>query len=310
MKPGLEPAGSARRLRSFGLAIAGLALCFGLPLYDLVRFAGGSKLYSYILLIPFISAYLVWMKKDNLPSVFRPVRGAAAGFLTAGAVVLVAYWLVFRPRLEPVADEYLAVMMISFLLFFAGIYCLFLGRDILRTTAFPLGFLIFMVPIPMVAIHEIDSFLQYGSAAVAQIFFKTAGTPFLQDGLVFQLPDITIQIAPECSGIHSSLVLFITSLLAGYLFLRTPWKRAVFVLAVLPLGILRNGFRVFTISELCVHIGPQMIDSPIHHKGGPIFFILSLIPLFILLIVLQKSEKGGAKTILKTEENPNLKPQN
>jgi exosortase/archaeosortase family protein len=56
---------------------------------------------------------------------------------------------------------------------------------------------------------------------------------------------------------------------------------------------LRNGFRIFTIGELCVHIGPEMIDSPIHHKGGPLFFALSLIPFFILLTWLHRSERRG-----------------
>ena len=307
-KQGLEPAGTVRRQRSFWLATLGLALCFGLPLYDLTRFAAGSELYSYILLVPFISLYLVRLEKQDMQMFFKPARGTATGFLTAGAVVLIAYWLVYRPRLKPMEDEYLAVMMISFLLFFLGICCLFFGREILRAMAFPLGFLIFMVPIPAVAVHGIDSFLQYGSAPVAEGFFRLAGTPLFRDGLVFQLPDITIQIAPECSGIHSSLVLFITSLLAGHIFLRTPWKRAIFVLVVIPLGILRNGFRVFTIGELCVHIGPQMIDSPIHRKGGPIFFILSLIPLFILLVVLQKSERACGKFKPAMEENPSSKP--
>jgi exosortase/archaeosortase family protein len=115
-----------------------------------------------------------------------------------------------------------------------------------------------------------------------------AGTPFIRDGLIFHLSDISIRVAPECSGIHSTYILLITSLLAGYLFLDASWKRAVLALFVLPLALLRNGFRVFTISELCVHVGPQMIDSPIHHKGGPIFFALSLIPFFILLVLLQR----------------------
>jgi exosortase/archaeosortase family protein len=118
----------------------------------------------------------------------------------------------------------------------------------------------------------------------------------LQYGLVFQLPSITLNIASECSGIHSSVVLFITSLLAGYIFLQSPWKRIIFILVAVPLGILRNGFRIFTIGELCTHIGPQMIDSPIHHRGGPIFFALSLIPLFILLMILRKSEASGSKS--------------
>ena len=296
----LEPAGSARQLRSFGLATLVLALCFGIPLWDLIWFAAGSELYSYILLIPFISLYLVWLKRGSFPTCSQPARKVAAGFLTAGTVVIIAYWFVLRPRLKLVEDDYLAVMMVSFLLFFFGAGCLFLGMEILRAAIFPLGFLVFMVPIPAFLIRGIDVFLQYGSAVVARGFFKLSGTPLFENGLVFQLPGITIQIAPECSGIHSSLVLFITSLLASYVFLRAPWKRAVFILAVIPLGILRNGFRVFTIGELCVHLGPQMINSPIHRKGGPIFFVLSLIPLFILLVVLQKSERAGGKSKPKT----------
>ena len=45
------------------------------------------------------------------------------------------------------------------------------------------------------------------------------------------------------------------------------------------------------ISLLCVHFGPHMINSPIHRKGGPIFFAVSLVPLFILLWALYRSEQ-------------------
>jgi exosortase/archaeosortase family protein len=57
----------------------------------------------------------------------------------------------------------------------------------------------------------------------------------------------------------------------------------VLVAFVIPLGILRNGFRILVIGLLGVYVGPYMVDSPIHHHGGPLFFALSLIPLFILL---------------------------
>ena len=113
---------------------------------------------------------------------------------------------------------------------------------------------------------------------------------FLRQGLFFQLPGIRLEVAPECSGIHSTLVLFITSLIAGQLFLRAQWKRGLLVLAVVPLGIVRNAFRIWSIGELCVHIGPRMINSPIHRRGGPLFFMLSLIPLFLLLYYLRRSE--------------------
>jgi exosortase/archaeosortase family protein len=91
------------------------------------------------------------------------------------------------------------------------------------------------------------------------------------------------------------VVLVVTSLLAGYLFLSRFCSRAILVLFVIPLAILRNGFRICVIGELCVHISPQMIDSPIHRKGGPLFFALSLIPFFFLLICLRKWESHRAK---------------
>jgi exosortase/archaeosortase family protein len=59
---------------------------------------------------------------------------------------------------------------------------------------------------------------------------------------------------------------------------------------IIPLGIVRNGFRILTIGLLCVHVGPHMIDSVIHHRGGPIFFALSLIPLFLLLVWLRRGD--------------------
>jgi exosortase/archaeosortase family protein len=74
------------------------------------------------------------------------------------------------------------------------------------------------------------------------------------------------------------------------MFLKSPTKRIILCLAVIPLAILRNGFRVTTLATLCVYVNPALIDSPIHHKGGPIFFALSLIPFFLLLWGLRKLE--------------------
>ena len=268
-----------------------LALCFSVPLYQLARFTIGNDLYSYILLVPFISIYLASLKWKSLPPFSEASRKSAAIFFAGGLVMLGGYALACHAAVKLAEDDYLAFMMSAFVLFFAGGCCLFLGRKIVRSLAFPIGFLVFMVPMPMFLLEQTESFLQYGSAFAADTFFSLSGMAFFRDDLVFQLPTISLRVAPECSGIHSTLVLFITSTIASYLFLRSPWKRAVLVLAVIPLALLRNGFRVFVIGELCTHIGPEMIDSPIHHRGGPLFFALSLIPFFLLLIFLRRSER-------------------
>lgn len=293
----------APRLRWFALTVAILLLCFALPLWKLFSFAAGSDLYSYILLIPFIGVYLFWLRRGSLPVSTQPARTLAAAFLVAGAALFAAHWLWIRHSF-PAVPDYLITMTFCFLLFFYGISAWFWGPETLRATAFPLSFLILLVPVPPALVQAMDALLQWGSALAAGTFFWVSGTAFVQDGLVFQLPDIRLQIAPECSGIHSTIVLFITALLSGHIFLRTPWKRIVLVLFVLPLGVLRNGFRVFVIGQLCIHMGPQMINSPIHRKGGPIFFALSLIPLFLTLLVLQKSEKQCPKQIADVQNQP------
>jgi exosortase/archaeosortase family protein len=76
------------------------------------------------------------------------------------------------------------------------------------------------------------------------------------------------------------------------------------VLVVVPLGLIRNGFRVFIIGQMCVHWGPQMIDSPVHRKGGPMFFILSLLPLFFMLFLLFKSEKRSPGQMTNMQSQP------
>jgi exosortase C (VPDSG-CTERM-specific) len=281
------------RARKLSLATAILVVCFILPLVDLVRFALQNDLYSHIVLIPLISIYLVWEKRRAVPLRFLPatVPALVAGIL--GAVFLAAYWIAALNGSEMAREDSLAITTLAFLLFFAGLCLLLLGRETVRSVAFPLGFLVFMVPLPLFVADWIVLELQRGSALAADAMFNLAGTPVVFQGLRFQLQDITLEVAPQCSGIHSTLAIFITSVLAAYLFLRSPWKGVLLTLAVIPLAIVRNGFRIFTIGELCVHIGPQMINSYIHHHGGPIFFTLSLVPFFLLLYLLSRGDRRG-----------------
>jgi exosortase/archaeosortase family protein len=75
--------------------------------------------------------------------------------------------------------------------------------------------------------------------------------------------------------------------------LKKFWNKTILASFVIVLGIARNAFRIFTLAQVCIHISPKMIDSPLHHRGGPIFFALSLIPLFLLLWYLRKREQGA-----------------
>ncbi|MDB6092987.1 MAG: exosortase VPDSG-CTERM-specific [Verrucomicrobia bacterium] len=283
-----------------GLIVVVLALVviFGWPLFELARFSIGHDLYSHIVLIPLISIYLVWQQRASFPTTdtSEPNRRLAYLLVGAGIFLTILYLSVSLTR-HPAKENALALTTLAFLLFFVGTCAWFLGRVTLRFLAFPLGFLAFMIPFPLFLTNGIETFLQHGSAWVARGLFKITGTTVFAEDLIFQLPGISLQVAPECSGIHSSLALLITSVLAGYFFLRSPRNRLILALAVIPLALIRNGFRVFVIGELCVHISPDMINSYIHRRGGPIFFVLSLIPFFFLLVYLIRSERRQARQI-------------
>jgi exosortase C (VPDSG-CTERM-specific) len=284
------PVSNPVALRWLALAAIALIVCFSGPLYHLVGFALKNDLYSHILLVPFVSLYLIWIKRPELPQPSAPNRLIAGIFLALGIIVLAVSWGASPSGMGMAEDDYLAPRILSFLFFLIGTAAWMLGRATLRTVAFPLAFLIFMVPFPTVVRSGLETFLQHGSAEAANVLFKLGGTAVFYRDLLFSLPGINLEVAPECSGIRSTLALFITSVIAGHIFLRTPWKCAVLTLAVIPLAIVRNGFRIFTIGELCVRISPDMINSYIHRKGGPIFFVLSLIPFYFLLRLLAKSE--------------------
>ena len=293
----------ARRFLAFVLFIAGLVAVFGVPLSSLAKHAAASNLHSHILLIPFVSAYLIYIHWKQLPQ--RYVSSPSWALLAA-AIGCAAAGIALRLRVSgyPIsANDYLALMAFAFVCFVTAGGFLFLGREWMRAAAFPMAFLIFIVPLPDSAADFLENASKLASADVANVLFIATGTPVLRDGTVFLLPGIAIEVAKECSGIRSSLVLFITSLLASYLFLRSPWRRASLVAAVIPLGLLRNGVRILTISLLCVHVGPQMINSVIHRRGGPFFFTASLIPLFLLLWWLRRGEvaRQARKTIVDAE---------
>jgi exosortase C (VPDSG-CTERM-specific) len=288
--PGTTPISASPRRRLTGLAVVSalVLLCFAKPLYSLVRFASQDDMYSYILLVPFVSVYLISFNRHNLSWDPQPTLGAALVPSLAGLGILGGYYLAVGSGWHFQLEDYLCVMMLSLVFLLQACALVFAGWRMMRRVTFPVAFLFFLAPLPAVMFHSIESLLQNGSADVADWLLSLSGMPVLRQGTFFQLPAFSLEVAPECSGIHSTFVLFITSLLAGYVFLRSPWRRTALALAVIPLALLRNGFRVFVIAQLCVNVSPEMIHSYIHRKGGPIFFVLFLIPFFLVLCVLRK----------------------
>jgi len=108
----------------------------------------------------------------------------------------------------------------------------------------------------------------------------------------FSLPGLDMEVATQCSGIHSSLALFVLSLLLGHFYLKSGWKKTVLSLSVFPIISLTNGFRIFTVSWLSAYVDMSFMKGDLHRKGGVLFFLLGLMLLACLVQLLRIGERG------------------
>lgn len=275
---------------AFVLSVLALLFAYSSQIVAWVRFGLKSDKFSYILLIPVICAYFLWMGKPwkNLQVKRAPFLAAIFGLV--GALLLVGF---FRARGMPnhLPNDTLFYAVTSFVFFLGSLIAWFFGYRVMSAQMFSLTFLFLATPLPELAVDVVETYLQAGSAEVTALLFWLLQVPYLRDGTFFQLPGLAIRVAQECSGIHSTLVLVITSLLASRLLLRSTWTRLLILACILPLALVRNATRIVTISWLTIYYDPQVINGPLHHRGGPVFFVMSLIVLLALILVLRKLEK-------------------
>ena len=188
-------------------------------------------------------------------------------------------------------NDYLSLMIFSAVILWIGGFIFFYGLKSWRANLFPLLFLFFLVPIPTLIVETAILILQIGSTEASYAFFKLTGVPILRESFTFHLSGISIEVAKQCSGIRSTIALFITSIIAGHLFLNKDWKKMVLILAIFPITILKNGLRIVTLALLGNYVDVRILSSELHKSGGIPFFIVALALLAPVLWVLRRSEK-------------------
>lgn len=283
----------APRNLQFGAFFLVTLFVFRGPLHELVVFSLSSDLFFYILLIPFVSAYFVYVRKETTFS------NLAYSFPVGSLIILAGFILYFlgkewSPQLTQ--NDYLAVMTVSALVTWLGGFIFFYGIQTFRRAAFPVCFLFLMVPLPSMLLEQAILMLQKGSAEAADWIFKITGVPAQRNGFTFSLSKIEIEVAKQCSGIRSSLYLFITSLVFGQLFLSAPMKRAVLTLSVLPLTLFKNGLRIATLALLGNYVDVAILSSSAHRRGGIPFMIVAVALLAVFVRLLRKTEESSASS--------------
>jgi exosortase len=292
----IEPISLSRRHGLLAMFSIALGLFAFSPLQRLAALSldtSNSHL-SYIPLIPFISAFLIFSSRETIFSELRSSTFSGAATLFLGGLL---YYAGLRLALNP--DERgwsLALLTAGVIAFWLGGFLLAYGSTAFKAALFPLLFLSLAIPMPDRVLNSVVVFLQKGSAEVVAILFALTQTPVFREGTVFVLPGVAIEVAEACSGIRSTLGIVIITILASHLLLRSNWKRAALVIAVIPISLLKNAVRIVTLTLLAVHFDMGFLTGSLHNGGGFLFMGFGLALMYPVLAILSRTEKNQSNS--------------
>ena len=286
--------GSPRNMLFLIFVIVSLFV-FQIPLRALLHYSlwGDNHYgkYSYTMAIPFIGMALVFFERNKIFSNVQYCIRAGVILLLTG---LILNWFAERALPQLGADNSLSTKILALVIFWLAGFILCYGTRALRAGAFPLLFLLLTVPIPDWLLDKPITAVQYGSTEVCSLLFNLAGVPALRNGLEISLPRTTIEVAKQCAGIHSTIAIFIISLIFGHLYLPSVWKKVVLVLFALPVVCVTNGLRIAGLTLLAEYVDASYLYGSLHHHGGIGFFLLALLFLFAILHLLRIGQSPPA----------------
>jgi exosortase len=252
------------------LIVLAVLLLYGPVLIRLATQALGDPNYSHSVVVPIFCLYLIWQKREDFAHFEK--QPSSVGLI----VVLVAILLLY---LGSIGAE-LFVSRFSLVLLIVGLVLYFYGWGCLQSLAFPICFLLLMIPLPSLLYNRIVFPLQLLSSRFATSTLELIRVvPVLRQGNLLILPHYTLEVVEACSGIRSLMSLVALGLGYSYLAERNVWVRTSLVAAMFPIAIVGNGVRVVCAALLAHSLGPKTAEGFLHPISGIVIFVVAIIML-------------------------------
>ena len=282
--------------RRFCLLCAASLLIWGRAFCTTLALALRNDAYTHILLVLPVSVALIILGRRRQQ--WKPFPGIRLGSALLSLAALTGLAGLSWGKVDILGtDLRLAIEMLALVTWWIGSFVFCFGLQAFRRALFPLLFLLWLVPMPQLVVKDAIALLQAGTASCARELFTLIGVPVAQDGTALTVPGLTIKVAEECSSIRSSMMLIVTSTIMSYLLVRSLWGRTTVILTAIPLCIAKNGLRVFTLTALASFGNPAILDSPLHHQGGPLFLGIALAAVFACIALVSRLERKEAPAV-------------
>jgi exosortase len=237
------------------------------------RWNAKDSYYSHGILVPFVSLYVLWIKRDKLLKIKFKSVGWGLWVLIAGLLIhmLSSFFRVYFTS------------AFSSLLVISGAVLYFCGIEMFHQALFAILFLIFMIPLPLVAIVGITFKLKIFAAYWACKVVNLLGIPAILDGSVIKMRHTHVVVEDVCSGLRSLISLLALGALVAYLSKLVNWKKAVVFFAAGVMAIVANIVRIVFMSLTSEIYGAKFTEGFLHTLSGLIVFIVALAGLMIVV---------------------------
>ena len=169
----------------------------------------------------------------------------------------------------------LFISRFSLLVLLSGMTLFLAGWNVLRLISFPLGFLIFMIPIPAIIYNQITFPMQLLASRLASSWLELVRVPVLRNGNILVLSSYSLEVVEACSGVRSLMTLVSLAVAYGYLAEPRLWIRCTLALLMVPSAIVTNAIRVAVVGILAHKFGPATADGFLHLFSGWLVFLCS-----------------------------------
>ncbi len=248
--------------------LALLALAYA-PVYPrmIVNDWLGDPNYSHGFLVPLVSAWFIHAAWPRLRQ--EEVVPSNAGFL------LLIFGIALLSVGVTLQEIYSSRASLIFIL--AGLIHIFCGGRILRLLALPLAYLFFMIPLPYTIYDMLALPLRSLVTFVATGGLKACGLAVLREGNMILFPNISLEVVEACSGMRSLVSLVALGTAWAFVFLRGNTRRALLILATVPIAVITNISRVFITGLLARHVGAQAAEGFFHDFAGFAVFAVAML---------------------------------
>jgi exosortase len=245
-----------------------LILVYLPTLYDLVIDWISDPNYSHGVLIPLVSIYLVWSKREDLTRLPASTSPIGIAIVIAGLVLFL---------LGTAAAEY-STARLSFVIVLFGLIWYLYGTRIARETWFAFFFLCFMIPIPYVIYYAVAFPLQITASKITVFILNTLGMGVVRQGNIIHLADgYTLEVAEACSGMRSLVSLLALGTLYAYLTQKRLGARLTLFVSTIPIAVFANVVRVLLTTLIAATITQEVTSEPIHTLMGlSVFFVAGI----------------------------------